>query len=905
MEQGERRSTPAACPECSPSTTRHGGAAKKMSSRNRRSPSRQQLRAEIEAVRAVNERLQAQAEERERAHEELRAQEQTVRARENELRLVVNTVPVLIAYVDSRFHYRWVNQGYERWFGLPTPEVEGRHVRDVLGRKAWEIIRPYLERARAGEVVTYEEWMPYRLGESRCVCVTCVPDGDEAGRMRGFIAHVIDITMRKRAEEALRRTHESLQMQSEELAAANEELRTRSEELQAQSLQLRETSQRLRLALEAADMGRWEWDLQTDAVSWCARSGALLDLDPATACSTESFLRCVHPDDRDAMQKLVARTRAEPADFQVDFRVRRHRQDVRAEIAWLTSRGRVIRDEQGRAVRVIGVLYDVTQRKQMEERLRRLNDQLEEEVQAQTEELRHTIDRLQDEVVRRVLAEGKLRRRSQMLEGFFQHTIAPLAFLDRRCNFVRVNEAYARAEGRDAQSLVGQSYFALHPDVEDQVLFLQVVRNKQPYRAYARRVRYPGDPRAATYWDWQLTPLLDERGQVQFLVFNLEDVTERQKAFEELEQRAHQLQKLTLELAQAEDCERRRLAEILHDDLQQQLAAAKFHLGILSGYVRNDETVQELAGQINQMLKEAIAKSRSLSHELSPAVLYQSDLGETFEWLARQMEAKHGLRVHVEVRGRVSSQTDALKAFLYRSAQELLFNVIKHARVREARLRLQHVRGRLWLTVSDQGPGFEMPTLGRTAGFGLLGIRERVELLGGRMKIRSAKGRGSTFLIAVPEVTTSAGVRAWGAAAPTESATGRTKPPVEIPPEQRLHVLLVDDHEVMREGLAALLAEQTDIEVVGQAGNGREAADLAHRLRPEVVVMDVAMPVMAGDEATRQIKLHLPGIRVIALSMFDEPEMAERMRRAGAAAYLLKTGPSEDLLAAIRGRSKP
>jgi CheY-like chemotaxis protein len=226
--------------------------------------------------------------------------------------------------------------------------------------------------------------------------------------------------------------------------------------------------------------------------------------------------------------------------------------------------------------------------------------------------------------------------------------------------------------------------------------------------------------------------------------------------------------------------------------------------------------------------------------------------------------------------------------------------VIKHARVKEARLRLQRVRGRLWLTVSDQGPGFEPPTLGRTAGFGLLGIRERAELLGGRMKIRSAKGRGSTFLIAVPEVAAPAGSHAPEA----PSAAGRPKRPAEMPPAQRLRVLLVDDHEVMREGLAALLAEQTDIEVVGQAANGREAVDLAHRLRPEVVIMDMAMPVMAGDEATRQIKLHLPDIRVIALSMFDEPEMAKRMRRAGVAAYLLKTGPSEDLLAAIRGRPR-
>jgi two-component system response regulator NreC len=118
-------------------------------------------------------------------------------------------------------------------------------------------------------------------------------------------------------------------------------------------------------------------------------------------------------------------------------------------------------------------------------------------------------------------------------------------------------------------------------------------------------------------------------------------------------------------------------------------------------------------------------------------------------------------------------------------------------------------------------------------------------------------------------------------------------------------VLLVDDHEVMREGLASLLGEQKDIEIVGQASNGREAVELAWRLRPDVVVMDAAMPLMAGEEATRRIKRHLPQTRVVALSMFEEAQVAERMRRAGAEACLLKTTAVEELLAALDGRRDP
>jgi PAS domain S-box-containing protein len=359
----------------------------------------------------------------------------------------------------------------------------------------------------------------------------------------------------------------------------------------------------------------------------------------------------------------------------------------------------------------------------------------------------------------------------------------------------------------------------------------------------------------------------------------------------QLRHRARQLQKLTLEMSEAEERERQRLAEILHDDLQQQLAGAKFHLGLLSAHLRGDTSLQEAAAQVTGMLKDAIEKTRRLSHELSPALLYHGDFTEALEWLASRMQTQHGLVVHVETRGPGEISSAPTRAFLFRTAQEILFNIVKHAQVAEATVRLQRRRGRLWLTVSDQGRGFDPHTLEQTAGFGLLSIRERVELLGGRMKICSAPGRGSTFLIVVPD----------GEAFPQAAAEGAEMSERQKARE-RLRVLLADDHEVVREGLALLLNEQEDIEVVGQAANGQEVVDLARQLRPDVVVMDMAMPLMEGDEATRRIKQDMPRTRVVGLSMFEEPDAAEKMHQAGAACYMLKTAPAEELLAAIRDR---
>ncbi len=366
-------------------------------------------------------------------------------------------------------------------------------------------------------------------------------------------------------------------------------------------------------------------------------------------------------------------------------------------------------------------------------------------------ESRAAIQRLQRETARRRLAERKLRKRSQMLEAFFQHTVTPLAFLDRSFHFIRVNDAYAQADGRAPEYFLGKSHFAIYPDARMREIFEQVVRAKRPYRASAQPLTCFGGSHRVRYWDWQLAPVLNDSGEVRFLVFNLEDVTNQQEALHELQHRARQLQKLTLELSQAEERERRRLAEILHDDLQQVLAAARFHQGVLRARIHGDAALEEPAGQIGVLLDEAIDKSRSLSHELSPAAPYENDLAETFEQLARQFEATHGLLVHVEIRGRIAPRSERLRSFLHKAGRELLFNVVKYAGVPEARLRLQCLRRSVWLTISDKGCGFDPDTLGETGGSGLLSIRERVRLLRGRMKIRTGAGKGSTFLIAVPD----------------------------------------------------------------------------------------------------------------------------------------------------------
>jgi DNA-binding NarL/FixJ family response regulator len=117
---------------------------------------------------------------------------------------------------------------------------------------------------------------------------------------------------------------------------------------------------------------------------------------------------------------------------------------------------------------------------------------------------------------------------------------------------------------------------------------------------------------------------------------------------------------------------------------------------------------------------------------------------------------------------------------------------------------------------------------------------------------------------------------------------------------EKIHILLADDHAVVRQGFKMILAAQSDMEIVGEAGNGREALDLAGQLQPDVIVMDVAMPELNGIEATRRIADVSPRSRVLALSMHKDSVYVREILRAGARGYLLKDSIASDLLAAVR-----
>jgi DNA-binding NarL/FixJ family response regulator len=119
-----------------------------------------------------------------------------------------------------------------------------------------------------------------------------------------------------------------------------------------------------------------------------------------------------------------------------------------------------------------------------------------------------------------------------------------------------------------------------------------------------------------------------------------------------------------------------------------------------------------------------------------------------------------------------------------------------------------------------------------------------------------------------------------------------------------VRILLADDHAVVRQGFRMILASQADMEIAGEAGDGREVLELAEKLRPDIIVMDVAMPGLNGIEAARRLMDLTPPPRVLALSMHKDAVYVREMLRAGARGYLLKDAADKDLLAAVRALAR-
>lgn len=231
---------------------------------------------------------------------------------------------------------------------------------------------------------------------------------------------------------------------------------------------------------------------------------------------------------------------------------------------------------------------------------------------------------------------------------------------------------------------------------------------------------------------------------------------ELEVAIAELTQRNAQFRALAAQLTEAENGERRRIAQVLHDEHQQLIVAAKFRAEILQIEAK-DPSVSDTGRQVVDILDQALESSRTLTMELAPPILYGSGLVEALQWLARWMADHYALEVTVKgTLPMISIPTD-ISTLVFQAAREMLLNVVKHSGVRAAGVTVTFYQQQLVVTVADDGAGFDVAAaLESTRSFGLFSIQQRLDMLGGRLDINSNSAQGTEVILTIPLLSSTA-----------------------------------------------------------------------------------------------------------------------------------------------------
>lgn len=675
----------------------------------------------------------------------------------------------------------------------------------------------------------------------------------------------------RKQQEALRRANRELELVQKELQAQNQQLST-------SHLALQEAQARYRDLFEAAPDGYVVTD-PDGRIQEINQAVIRLFGEGAPGCIGKPFWTLLPASEKEPFVNLLQKLKHQDEQLS-NWEVPMLRPD--GSLFWASITSAPSRGEHGSITGVRWMIHDISSRKEMEKSLR----ENEERLRMIVENSRDGINLLDLKSGRYIFVSPAQAR----ITGFSVQELLDMS----------AEEMLERVHPEDRESLHSQQELAAAGQETGPAEYRWKVKSGE-YRWFSDSRSLIRDAKGEPIALVEVCRDITVRRLAELRLQELNETLEKRVAERtaELNKRAEQLRHLATELTLSEQRERQRLAIVLHDGLQQMLVAAKFSAALLE----RGGNVKEQAAEISGLIDDCIQTSRSLTAELSPPILYKGGLLPALEWLVQWMKEKHGLTVTLSARepiGRLPEQIDVL---LFQSIRELLFNVVKHAGTRTAQIEVARTDSRLQVEVADKGMGFDVSRLhaaeSNPVKMGLFSIRERIGYLGGSMEIESAPGKGARFRLITPEISS---LRPSHEAATHEGGVSVASLPLATGPASagQIRVVLIDDHMVMRQGLAGLLQSVPDMQVVGEASDGASGLTLVRQVRPDVVLMDISMPGMDGIEATRAIHEEMPNVKIVGLSMFQEGEQAASIREAGAVAYVTKSGPSLALIETIR-----
>jgi PAS domain S-box-containing protein len=358
------------------------------------------------------------------------------------------------------------------------------------------------------------------------------------------------------------------------------------------------------------------------------------------------------------------------------------------------------------------------------------------------------------DITERKKAERAIQESKDFLESVIENSRDGIAITDARGNILSVNNALIHMCAFSKEELVGQHSSVLTIDDKEMRKSILTKTGELYEKGFTfyeakHKTREGGDIDV----ECNNAMIKDREGNYIAGVSIVRDITKRKAEEEKLINYQRQLKSLTSELIISEQKERQYFADFLHDEIGQQLFATRLQLEQLKGSLSSVENCKTLEKALHN-LYQIMNQSRSLTTELSSPILKQLGLAKALEWLAEQAYKKYDIVVSFEDDKQEKPLDDYVKTLLYQSVSELLTNVAKHAKTKQASISIKKDNSNVRVCIEDDGVGFPYPSEDsstvKTEGFGLFRIKERLEPLGGQLEIESKANRGTNITIVVP-----------------------------------------------------------------------------------------------------------------------------------------------------------
>jgi len=360
------------------------------------------------------------------------------------------------------------------------------------------------------------------------------------------------------------------------------------------------------------------------------------------------------------------------------------------------------------------------------------------------------------DISERKQAEDRLRRSEEKFKALFDIAPVGISVLDRQRNVVDANPALEQITRQSKEELLNGAWRRrtyLNADgtrksPDEMPSKRAITENRTLNNVETGIVTEDGE---IIWTQVSVAPLALPDASAVVIT---QDITERKRAAKELEEANHQLRLLSRRLFEVQEEERRHLARELHDEIGQTLTAAKLNLKTIA-----PDVPPAVAGRIDdstQLLDRLLMQVRQLSLDLRPPLLDELGLVPALRWLADQQAQRAGLRVQFTTDAGHVEMEPGVRTACFRVAQEAITNAIRHAKAKTIAVEIRQERDRLFLSVRDDGAGFDPVAIrqqaARGASMGLLSMKERALLTGGGLEIDSAPGRGTEIRASFPLV---------------------------------------------------------------------------------------------------------------------------------------------------------